>query len=68
MQRFCPLCEQRFKEGELVKLTILAEYKELKSKVHYSVGHPLDADPASLTHADCLANAGIEGEPAENET
>lgn len=53
MTHNCPLCNKRIHDGELVKLTILAPYKELRSRVHYCVGQPLDADPDSLRHADC---------------
>lgn len=53
MKRICPNCDRPFRSGELVTLKILAPYVELKSKVIYSVGQPLDADAESLQHADC---------------
>lgn len=61
MTHICPLCDRRIQDGELVKLTILAPYKELKSRVHFCVGQPLDADPESLRHADCSVSEETYG-------
>ena len=53
MLKLCAQCGQRIKEGQLVTLNILVEWKELKSDVIYSVSQPLDADPYSIKHMDC---------------
>lgn len=53
MLKLCPKCGERFKEGELVKLTVIAPWHEIKSTVSYSIGHPVDTYPDTLEHHEC---------------
>lgn len=53
MVKFCPSCEQPFKNGELIELVIIAPWHEIKSVVNFSVGKPVDTYPDSLIHHEC---------------
>jgi len=51
--RMCYLCGERLLTDQLVELTVIAPYLELKSKVAYSIGKPVDAYADTLRHHDC---------------
>jgi len=51
--RMCYLCGERLKTDDLVELTVIAHYQELKSKVAYSIGKPVDAYADTLRHHEC---------------
>lgn len=55
MRKECPKCGRMFKNNELVELTVIAPYKELKSEVVYSIGKPVDAYPETLVHHECFS-------------
>jgi hypothetical protein len=53
MTKTCYLCGQSLKTDELVELTVIAPFRELKSTVHFSVGLPVDAYGSTLRHHNC---------------
>jgi hypothetical protein len=53
MHKKCNLCGQYLRTGELVELTVIAPYHELRSNVTFSIGTPVDSYPESLRHNDC---------------
>lgn len=53
MLRTCYLCGLPLRTDELVELTVIAPYVELRSKVAYSIGKPVDAYPDTLRHHEC---------------
>lgn len=53
MTKACYICNRDIKDGELVELTVIAYFHELKSKVAYSIGKPVDAYADTLRHHDC---------------
>ena len=53
MLKNCYLCGQRLKTEDIVELTVVAPYNELGSKVHFSIGKPIDAYAGTLRHANC---------------
>lgn len=59
MTKCCPRCDLPFKTDELVELTVIAPYKELKSKVTFSIGQPVDSYPESLIHHTCHSGPNV---------
>lgn len=53
MLRTCYLCGEPLKTDELVELTVIAPFRELKSKVAFSIGAPQDAYASTLRHHEC---------------
>jgi len=53
MTKYCPRCNQRLLNGQLVELTVIAPYRQLPSNVAFSIGTPIDSYPESLVHHDC---------------
>lgn len=53
MVKTCYLCGQRLKTDDLVELTVIAPFNELKSAVHFSIGRPIDAYASTLRHHNC---------------
>ena len=51
--RYCPKCGQPIKTGDKVELLVYAIYKEVPSKIAYSIEKPFDAEPESLAHLNC---------------
>jgi hypothetical protein len=62
MLRLCAKCGVPLRTGDVVKLTVIAEYQELRSKVHYSISKPIDAEIDTLQHMDCpyLTGASLD--------
>lgn len=56
MRKTCYLCGERLKQDQLVEVTVIAPYVEIKSKVTYSIGKPIDAYPDTLRHHECESN------------
>jgi len=54
MLRTCSICDMSFRAGDIVALTVFAEWRELKSNVAYSIQQPFDADASSLKHKECV--------------
>ena len=53
MTRACYLCGELLREEQLVEITVIAHFHELKSKVAYSIGKPVDAYADTLRHHNC---------------
>ncbi len=53
MTRQCYLCGELLKQDQLVELTVIAHFIELKSKVAYSISKPVDAYADTLRHNNC---------------
>ncbi len=53
MLKNCYLCGQRLKTEDIVELTVVAPFNELSSKVHFSIGKPIDAYANTLRHYNC---------------
>lgn len=53
MVRACYICGRYLKTDDIVELTVIAPYLELKSKVVYSIGKPIDAYADTLRHHLC---------------
>lgn len=53
MRKMCYICGEYFKQGELVEITVIAPWHEIKSTVAYSIGQPIDTYPDTLRHNKC---------------
>jgi len=53
MIKRCPKCDQIIKAGELVQLTVIAEFVDLRSKIHFAIDKPIDSLPETLEHDEC---------------
>jgi hypothetical protein len=53
MIKFCPVCDQQYRPGELVEVVVIAPWNPIKSTVAFSLGKPVDAYPDTLKHHDC---------------
>jgi hypothetical protein len=53
MTKPCYICGEYIREGQLVELTVIATFHELKSKVAYSIDKPIDAYADTLRHHEC---------------
>lgn len=53
MTKACYVCGELLREGQLVELTVISHFHELKSKVAYSIGKPIDAYADTLRHHEC---------------
>ena len=51
--RLCFRCGVPLKTGDEVALTIYAIYQDLKSKLHWAVEKPHDAEEETLRHRNC---------------
>lgn len=47
----CDFCNQLFVDGQIVKATVVAHYKTLKSKRVYAIEKPFDC--LAVKHYDC---------------
>lgn len=57
MMRTCYMCGEPLKTDELVELTVIAPFRELKSKVNFCIGTPVDAYADTLRHHSCYPEA-----------
>lgn len=57
MKKSCPICGLYYKEGELVSVTVIAPWHEIRSSVTYSLGKPVDTVPHTLKHYECNNDA-----------
>lgn len=53
MRKACYICGEYFKESQLVEVTVIAPWHEIKSNVAYSLGKPVDAYNDTLRHNLC---------------
>lgn len=53
MIKTCYVCAARLKTDDIVELTVVAPFRELASKIHFSIGTPLDAYADTLKHSNC---------------
>lgn len=53
MNKTCYLCGEEFLEDELVELTVIAPFHKIKSKVNFSIGHPVEAYGDTMRHNLC---------------
>jgi hypothetical protein len=51
------MCGEPLKTDELVELTVIAPFRELKSKVNFCIGTPVDAYADTLRHHSCYPEA-----------
>jgi len=51
--KVCTVCGVPFKTGDVVELTVYAEWKDLRSSVAYAIDKPFDANPDTLKHKEC---------------
>lgn len=51
--RTCYICGFPLRTDELVELTVIAPFRELKSKVAFCIGAPVDAYADTLRHHKC---------------
>lgn len=58
MMILCQKCDRPLREGQEIKFTGRAFYRELGSKVTYAITTPHDADPDTFAHVDCIQEAG----------
>jgi hypothetical protein len=58
--KLCYVCGNPLREGQLVEVTVIAPYKELGSKVIFSIHKPIDAYPDTLRHHDCEGITNVQ--------
>ena len=56
MNMKCPVCDQFFKPGEILRVTVFAPWVPIPSKISYCIGKPIDVDQNSIEHQDCFDN------------
>jgi len=53
MTKSCYICGEEFKDLELVEITVIAPWHEIRSDVAFSIGKPIDAYADTLRHHQC---------------
>jgi len=53
MEMYCPICNQPFREDDIVKYTAYSIWHEVPSKVNYAISKPHEVDQDSFRHSMC---------------